>query len=134
MTKGLLAGILEFAFGRAPLELGWVLRLGAADKVLEHGADGADTTVPPACASELVGVSEGMRGEGDVPLGTSELVPPKAAGATLVMLALLSAEDTVTQVVPSLTVDAPQAWPRPAGAEGAFSCLSQRPAHEEPET
>ena len=95
---------------------------------------GTDVTTPPAWASELVDVSEDIRGEGALLLETSKLVPPKAVGATLVTPVLVSAVGTVTQTVPSLTADAPQAWLGPAGAEGAFSCLSLLPAYGEPET
>lgn len=91
-------------------------------------------TTPPAWASELVDVSEDIRGEGDLLLETPKLVPPKAAGATLVTFVVVSAADTATQAVPSLTAGAPQAWLGPAGAEGAFSCLSLLPAYGEPET
>lgn len=104
---------------------------------MEEGADGADVTAPPAGASEPVGVrseDEDIRGEGFVPLETSGLVPPKAAGATLVTFVLAPAVDAVTPPVPSLTADAPLAWLGPAGAEGAFSCLSLLPAYGEPGT
>lgn len=101
--------------------------------MLEGGTDVADATTPPAWVSELTDVSEDVRGE-DLLVETSKLVPPKAVGATLVTFVLGSAVDTMTQTAPSLTAGAPQAWLGPAGAKGAFSCLSLLPAYGEPET
>lgn len=89
MTKGLLAGILELGLGMGPFififtDVPGVLRLKAAGKVLEDGADPVGATVTLAwdtgSFSKVAVVNTDVRAEGVAPTEALAVVSAEVEG------------------------------------------------------
>lgn len=128
MTKGLLAGILELVLEMAPFvleEVPGVLRLEAAGKVLEDGADPVGATVTLTwgikCFSEVAAMNKDAKGADVMSTEALAVVSAKAEGCGVFLLE--PALGSTVLPAAKLTGEEPEIRAGPVGTEGTFSCL-----------